>query len=235
VKQPLLLVTRPAEEAAHLALAAEAAGFQTLVAPLMRIEAVPESVPDGQFDALLFTSPQGPRHSLHLKSRYDRLPAYAVGAATARAVADCGFRLAASGDRDGSQIVARAAMDGHRSLLHAGGEDAANIDLPPGLQLTRAVVFRAVLAESLPETARVALAAGGIFAILLYSARTAERFALLAGKAGLDRGEHCLLCLSPAVARAAGEGWQLVEVAEAPTTVALLAAARTLWQSRNDG
>lgn len=235
MKQPLLLITRPAEENAGLVLAAQAAGFQTLEAPLMRIEALAPSLPDGRFDALLFTSPQGPRHTLHLKSRYGALPAYAVGAATGRAAEECGFQLVAIGDRDGSRIVAKAAMDGRSALLHACGEDAAAIEIPSGVRLSRVAVYRALLADALPEHARLALSGGEVFATLLYSARTAERFAMLAGKAGLRIADLIPVCLSHAVAHAAGPGWRAVGVADRPTTAALLAAARTLWQSRRDG
>lgn len=233
--KPLLLLTRPAEDCIATAEAARKAGFASLIVPLVRIEAVAFKATMHDCDALLFTSPQAPRHAAELPDELAALPAYAVGAATARAAAAAGFSVIATGTGDASQSVAIAAKSGARRLLHLCGKDVTALTLPPGLELRQVCVYRAVLADALPFPARRELAEGAVFATLLYSGRTAARFVSLLTSAGLDRASLRIACLSPAIASAAGEGWQAVAVAGQPNTTALLAAARALWQSDADG
>jgi len=233
--KPLLLITRPAEDARRTAAAVAIAGFQPLVAPLLRIDALDWKPPAGEIDALLFTSPQGPRHCSGLHPSLAQLPAYAVGAATARAATAAGFCVVSTGDRDGAASLALAAHDGRRRLLHPCGEDVTDTAVPVDLEVVRIPVYRAVLADALPPSAKAALAGAAACATLLYSARTAQCFAALVDSAGLSRRLLRIACLSSAVAGAAGPHWLAVATAERPSTDALLAATGTLWQSRAHG
>ena len=63
---------------------------------------------------------------------------------------------------------------------------------------------------------------------LLHSPRAAERFASLVDGAGLVRQRMGIAALSPAVAMAAGAGWQVTAVAQEPTDDQLVAAAAAL-------
>jgi uroporphyrinogen-III synthase len=233
--RPLLLITRPAEESAATAKAAALAGFDSLIVPLMAIEALPWTAPDEDFDALLFTSPQAPRHASSLPASLAQLPVYAVGAATAQAADAAGFRVTATGNRNAEAILAAAACDGRQRILHLCGADVVAARAPAELGIRRIAVYRAVLADALAAPAEAALSRGDAFATLLYSARTAQRFAALVESVGLCRADLRIVCLSPAIAAAAGSGWRAAAAAPSPDMAALLAAARALWQGAQHG
>jgi uroporphyrinogen-III synthase len=233
--RPLLLLTRPAEEAGRTADAAEAAGFASLVAPLLEIVPVPFEVPEGGFDAILFTSSRAPALVAAAAPALLALTAHAVGARTADEVAACGFRPGLVGESDGSAILSRIAAEGGRRLLHLAGEATAPLDVPPGLSLTRVPVYAAERVAALPGDAGTALRGGAVFATLLFSARTARHFRRLVERAGLDVGGLRIVALSPAVADGAGDGWAAIAVAAQPHLAGALAAARGLWQGVDDG
>ena len=234
--RPCLLLTRPAEEAAGTAEAARLAGFDTLAAPLLEIVPIEWSVPaDAAPDSLLFTSARAPHLVALCRPDLRGLPAYAVGPNTAAAVSRAGFRLVSAGETDGSAIVARAAAEGVRNLLHMAGEQAARLDVPEGIRLTRVPVYAARLAADLPEAALEALRSGAVFATLLFSPRTAAHFRHLLDQHRLVAGAQRIIALSSAVAEAAGDGWQDVGVAASPTREQALAAAMALWQGERHG
>ncbi|MFA7439595.1 MAG: uroporphyrinogen-III synthase [Sphingomonadaceae bacterium] len=225
-----LLITRPAEEILRTTEAAMAAGWDTLAAPLLRIEGVEWEVPSESFDALLLTSPRSvPAATLH--PIVAALPVYAVGPWTATAARAQGLTVVRTGETDGSAIVAAIAADGHRSVLHLCGAHQAALVVPPGLLLQQVPVYHAVTAAALPSRVAAALAADEIFATLLFSPRTAASFDGLVAAAGLDRGRLRLVVLSEKVAAAAGPGWRAVVITEKPALSSALAAAAALWQS----
>jgi uroporphyrinogen-III synthase len=231
----LLLLTRPAEEAGRTADAAEAAGFSTLVAPLLEMAPLPFAVPEGAFDAILFTSARAPALVAAAAPGLLALTAHAVGARTAEEVAACGFRPGLVGESDGSAILSRIAAEGARRVLHLAGEATAPLEVPPDLTLVRVPVYAAERVAALPADALGALRGGAVFATLLFSARTARHFRKLADLAGLDVRGLRIVALSPAVAEGAGSGWGAVAVAAQPDLAGALAAARGLWQGVADG
>jgi uroporphyrinogen-III synthase len=235
LSRPLLLLTRPAEEAGRTAEAAEAAGFSTLVAPLLEIVALPFVVPAGDFDSLLFTSARAPALVSAAAPALRALPSHAVGARTAEEAVACGFRLGLVGETDGSAILAEMAAAGARRVLHLAGEATAPLDVPAGLELLRVPVYAAQRVAALPDAALAALRTGDVFATLLFSARTARHFRRLVEEAGLDMGSLRIVALSAAVAEGAGAGWEAVAVAGRPDLAGTLAAARGLWQGADDG
>lgn len=210
--------------------AAAAAGWNLIAAPLLRIEPVQADQPAGLFDALLLTSPQTPRHLDFLGGPLRRLPAYAVGQATAAAARAAGLDVAAVGTSDGSAIVAVAAAHGRRRLLHPGGTDRAAIDIPAGIDVLRLDVYRAVAVPALDPGIAEKLQRHAIYATLLSSPRTAQLFARLVAAAGMERAELRLIALSTKIAAAAGQGWKAVAIARSPALDAALAAADRLWQ-----
>lgn len=235
MSRPLLLLTRPAEEAGRTADAAAAAGFATLVAPLLEIVPLPFDGPDGRFDSVLFTSARAPGLVAAAAPALRELPAHAVGARTAEEAAACGFRPGLVGDSDGSAILAAAAAAGARRVLHLAGEATAPLDVPPGLELVRVPVYAARRVAALPGAVLAALRDGAVFATLLFSARTARHFRQLVDAGGLDAGRLRIVALSAAVAEGAGTGWGGVAVAGRPDLAGALAAARGLWQGADDG
>jgi uroporphyrinogen-III synthase len=235
LNRPLLLLTRPVQEAGRTIAAAAAVGFDTLSAPLLTIESLPFELPAGPFDALLFTSARAPDLVASRAPALTGLPAYAVGAHTGAALEAAGFRLVGEGLTDGSAILARAAANGARRLLHLAGEATAPVEVPAGLHLARVAVYAARRVAALSDEALAALREGRIFATLLFSARTSRHFSRLVTAAGLDRGGLRIVALSGAVAEAAGPDWAAVATANAPDIAEALAAAHRLWQCSEMG
>jgi uroporphyrinogen-III synthase len=233
--RPLLLLTRPAEEAGRTAAAAEAAGFEAISVPLLAIVPLAFEVPEAAPEAILFTSARAPRLVAARAPGLLAVPAYAVGARTGEEAVEAGFRLAGTGESDGSAILTSMAHAGIRRVLHAAGEATAPLHVPPGVQLVRVVVYSANRVPALPAPAQTALADGRVHATLLFSARTARHFRDLVTGAGLDPAQLRLVALSRAVAEAAGEGWAAVAVADRPDLAGALAAARLLWQGEAHG
>ena len=235
MNQPLLLITRPAEEAGRTAAAAQAAGFATLCAPLLVVEPLAWDQPEAMPQALLFTSARSPQLVASACPALRAVPAYAVGARTAQAAREAGFRLQAIGAGDGSEALAMAAGDGVRHILHLAGEARAPLDVPARLVVERRAVYAARRAEALGDDALLALRNGTLFAALLFSARTSRHFSRLLERAAIGRHSVRIIALSDAVAEAAGQGWRAVGVAAKPSLAEALASARCLWQGAEDG
>lgn len=207
-----VLVTRAEPEAGRTAAVLAARGHQTLVAPLVAPRPLAPDLDLTGCAAIVVTSPRtiammpdGWRTALR------SLPAFAVGDRTAEALRDDGFAdvRSAVGDIVAlADLIRQARLPAGAVLLHPGGEDRAG-DLAAmlagcGLTVVSPIVYRMVAANALPETARDALAAGAIDAILHYSPRSARIFADLVGAAHLAEAARRPLhaCLSPAVAAA---------------------------------
>ncbi|BBK34599.1 uroporphyrinogen-III synthase [Stella humosa] len=233
-----VLLTRPEAESRALAAELAAAGILSVVAPVLRIEPVPEAAADLQQGldgarALLFTSAQAVAAFARLSARRD-LPVFAVGPATAAAARDAGFAAVEGADGDGAALallVAARLEPGAEPLVHPAGADVAG-DLPgalekAGFQLRRVVLYKAEAVDGLPAAARDALRAGTLDGVLLFSPRTAARFAELVTSAGLagspsDIRLPVAYCLSPAVAAAATLPWRAVRVADEANQPSLL-------------
>ena len=227
---PTLLLTRPEEDCRELAEAGRALGFEALVAPLLAIE--PLVPPDftASADALLLTSARAARLAVQAwGERVTGLPVYAVGPASARAAEAAGLRLAAFGDRDASAILALAAREGNRRILHPCGWDQAPLVVPEGVVVERLPLY-AARPRPLAEEVQEALRDGRIFAVLLFSPRTARLFRVAVDAAGIGPGAISIVAISEAAAVAAGTGWRRLEVATDPRSDAILAAAYGMWQ-----
>ena len=235
LSRPVLLVTRPAEEAGRTAAAAAAVGFDVVAAPLLTIEPVRFQFRRARSTRCCSPAPRAPALAATGAPELLALPAYAVGARTAEALEAAGFRLARMGEANGSAILGLVAAAGVRRILHLAGEATAPAEVPPGLEVVRVPVYAARRVAAMPPLALDALRAGWVFATLLFSARTARHFRRLADEAGLDPGLQRIVALSPAVAEGAGPGWAAVGISEAPDLDGALAAARGLWQSLSDG
>ncbi len=232
------LVTRPEADAAPLARALAERGIETLLAPLISIEPVPDAakrLADAMIgaQALLFTSANGARMFASASARRE-LPVLAVGDATAAAARLANFRSVASAGGDVGDLAALAAArlaPAHGALVHVAGSvtagDLAGALEAEGFQVRRAVIYEARPARALaPETA-AALASGAVGLALFFSPRTAALFVRLAGDAGLAESCRAMtaLALSPAVAESlAALPWARVLIAGAPTQADLLAA-----------
>jgi len=227
-----ILVTRPSEDGARLVKQLAALGHEAVLAPLLDIETIAgDALALQGVQALVFTSANGVR-AFAQRSTERALPALCVGDATGREAQAAGFRdvKSAAGDVAALAQLLEAELDPQAgALLHPAGSkvagDLAGLLQKAGFCYRREVLYRANKAETLPKTARDALAAGTVDGVLLYSPRTAHAFVRLVEAAGLDKrlSGVSAYCLSPAVAEAVeGLGWARVLVAVRPDQDALL-------------
>ena len=161
------------------------------------------------------------------------LPVYAVGDASARAAAACGFTdvTSARGDVAALAALVRMKLDPLAgALVHVTGSAVAG-DLGASLAsfqyvVRRAQLYRSQTVDTLPAAAHSALVEGTIGAALFYSPRTAAQFAKLVAAAGL--AENCArlvaVCLSDAVAAALADlSFAEIRIAATPDQDALIA------------
>lgn len=228
-RPPGVLITRPESTAGGTAGRLEGLGFTPVLAPMLAITSLTGRLSPRGVQAVLVTSanalPALPA-SLHA------LPMFAVGDATAARARESGFARVESAAGDAMALAAlvcgRCVPESGALLLPtARGEGLA---LARGLRASgftvrRRTVYAAVPQTAIPDTARVALAAGSVHAALFFSAATARRFVQLL-PAVLPA--ECLtavdaLALSPAVAAPlASLPWRRLRVAARPTQDALL-------------
>lgn len=208
-------MTRPEPGASATAAKLRAAGHEVIVSPLLDPVAFAWDVPEGPFDAIMFTSGAAARLAGPRAAQFNGLPAYCVGASTAAAATVAGFRHVVAGSGDAAALAQRVATDGFRDVLHLAGRDRVDV---PGV--TARTVYAAELAP-LTSEAIDALTAGRVDWVLLFSARTAAQFAAL----WQDRSELSAAAISSAVLTAAGGGWRRIVAAIEPSEAGVLAAA----------
>lgn len=211
-----MIVVRPAPGDARTLARLAALGIAAESVPLFAVRPVAWALPDpSDFDAVLLTSANAVRHGGTGLDTLRNLPVVAVGAATAAVARAAGFAVALTGDGDAVAVRAQAAAAGLSRLLHLAGRDR----LAAG-SATITVYASDALGLPLGTAARFAGAT-----VLLHSARAAATVAALVDRDGVNRGEVRLAAFSPTVAAAAGDGWQAVAIAAAPTDAALIEAA----------
>lgn len=228
-----VLVVRPLAEADRTGRRLAERGHAALLAPVLAIEPTGTEPPEVDPEALVVTSANAVPAAIAWRGRFGARPVYAVGARTARALAEGGFARILPGEGDGRALARRIAAEVRpgAALLHLAGRDR---NPEPGRSLEAAgcrvavwEVYAARAADRLPEIIADALDAGRLDAVLHYSRRSAATLADLARAAGrggaLARLAHA--CLSAEAARGlAGLGPVDAAVADQPTEAALLDA-----------
>lgn len=224
-----LLLTRPEPDNEALAARLRAAGHRVSIAPMLEIGALGGGPIDDRAAAgILLGSANAVRHGAARLARRD-LPVWCVGEATATAAAAAGFCHVRVGGGDGAalaRLVIGQARPGDGPLLYPCGTERRpepeRALVQAGFRVEAIPVYEAREAAGLPGSVAESLARGDIDAVLLYSPRTARRFAgLVAAEAlaGLD-----VAVLSPAVAGALGDADGRVLIASRPDEAALLEA-----------
>lgn len=228
-----LLVTRPEPQGEQTAQALRARGHEVILAPLLRIEALPADFGAGPFDAVVVTS----ANAIHVLGGHPRLAElvslrlFAVGARTAAAAAQAGFANVLSADGDAvalTELIAQI-LPPQTSLLYLAGEDRS-ADLaaalaPARISIQTVEIYRAVAEVTLPPAALSALQAGTIDGVLHFSRRSAQTFlaAVTAGGMRLNSLNCHHFCLSSQVAEAfLGEGAAQISVAARADEAAVL-------------
>ncbi|NIJ17677.1 uroporphyrinogen-III synthase [Sphingobium vermicomposti] len=219
-----VIILRPEPGAEETAARALTLGLTVRLCPLFEARAVAWTAPAAaQFDALLLTSAQAARLAGPQLAAYRNLPAYAVGGATARALAAQGFDSIVSGDQDGNAIAARIAADGHRRVLHLGGRTVAAIAQGP-LSIQRTIIYEMV-GRAGAELATL-LQPGAV--LLIHSPRAGQKVADLV-PVNL-RDQFHIVAISPAALSACGDGWASAETPDRPDDERMLALAARLCE-----
>jgi uroporphyrinogen-III synthase len=227
-----LLLTRPRPDSEILAARLGDMNIETLIAPVLQIEPLAAELPDiGDDETVLLTSANGARALARASERRD-VRLLAVGDATAAAARAAGFSDVTSAERDSDALtrlaIDRAGAEKGRVLHITGSHVAGDMEgslTAAGLSYRRVALYDAHAAETLPAIVEAALSSGGVDGVILYSPRSAKVLCELLAAAGLGDAQQKMTayCLSGAVAKAAGEGWQRLAVAKAPDTDSLLA------------
>lgn len=203
-----VLVLREVSDARRTASELRRRGHDPLVVPLAHIQPLRTPCPPGPFGAVLATSAQAVRWLSDRRARIGDVPAFAVGARTATALADAGWRVAAQGSEGAADLLDRlaaAVADPARPLLYAAGRVrlAGTQDglAARGIPFVLAEVYDTLARE--PDAGEIAgLGASRIDAALLLSVLQADGFLRLRERhaAPFAAGEPRLLCLSERIA-----------------------------------
>lgn len=217
-----VLIIRPQPGADATARRFAAAGYAPVLMPLFAIEHLPPpSVSVGGYDAILLTSGNAARAACEFLESARNTPIYAVGSATASALANLALPAAATGSNGVAALVGVAAADGHKKLLWLAGEDHSAVPQIADVHIDIAIVYRSVALET---PAQFAAQVEQCDAVILHSSRAAAHFASLCDAHGLSRNKITLATFSNAIAQSAGDGWVRMIVAASPNDAALMDA-----------
>ena len=229
-----LLLTRPQSDAERTAADLRASGHDVIIAPLLRIEPLPDAaLGRGPWTAILLTSANAATAiAAHTAAAALRaLPVFATGRQSAVAMAAAGFADVTSAEGNVNDLAAfvAARLKAPARLLYLAGEDRAG-DLggelaARGFSVDTVVVYRAVAAHVLPPAAAAALASG-IDGVLHFSRRSAAAYVDAARAGGLSDAalKPAHFCLSAQVAEPLTQaGAADIRIAARPTAAALTA------------
>lgn len=219
-----VLVLRPEPGATRTAERLRDLSFLPIVYPLYTVEPLPWSLPETALDAVLLTSANALRHGGPALASIARLPAFAVGEATAEAARAAGFKAVQTGGGDAASTLPLIAAAGHATVLHIGGEDIRDYD-PLDLNVTHVPLYRTVERGDAAGLARVLPRDRGVYG-LVHSPRAGARLAALVDDA--ERARISLVAISETASDACGNGWRERIVAGAPTEAAMLAGLQML-------
>jgi uroporphyrinogen-III synthase len=235
-----ILVTRPQPDDEATAASLRARGFEVLLAPMLRFEALAfHEDADTHYGAIILTSTNALRGiASGLKgSPMLKLPLFAVGEHTAAAARANGFEQVISAEGDAGSLrdcvlagVKAKALKKTSPLLYLAGADLAR-DLASELgerdfTVVTQTTYRMVPLSSLPRATCDAFAANQIEAVLHYSRRSARAFLESVRAAGVEISALSVpqCCISAGVASVVRDaGATQVMVAASPDENALFA------------
>jgi uroporphyrinogen-III synthase len=222
-----LLIVRPQPGADATAALAQRMGISAVVIPLFAIQPLRWSVPDaGEYDALMFTSANAPRHGGGGLSALHHLPAYAAGSATADAARAAGFGVIWTGTKGADAVIGQAEMDRNFRLLWLTGYHHHDVVLPSNMSVEPMPVYESARLSA-PQTLIENLSHPQITA--LHSVRAAQYFRGICDDHGVDKSKIALVSLSREISDSAGAGWAERLVADTPNDNALLLQAKSYF------
>lgn len=227
-----VLVTRPRDQGEEFArkLAARFGDrVRPIIAPLMAPEYLSPSLPEGPFDAVIFTSAHGVEGARRLGVPLPR-KAWCVGRSTAAKAAAAGFD-AQSSDGDVSDLISAllAAPERGRFLYLRGVDTVGDLDKTLKSKDISVLSLQVYLQKSIPleGEARTLLYQPGPVIVPLFSPRSASLFAKSLPPDA--RASLLVAAMSEAVATAASNLPRLTLVTAArPDARAMLDAVETL-------
>ncbi|AJY47693.1 uroporphyrinogen-III synthase [Martelella endophytica] len=220
-----VLVTRPEASAERSAARLAALGHLPFTLPLFEPVHQPDAaiaaLAEEAWSAVAVTSAEAVR----ALGRAAPLRLYAVGEASAKAARDAGFADIVTGPGDGAGLAERIAADGVDRLLYLAGSprmpDFEQRLAACGVSFLSVDCYRMMPVALSDDEFAARLVDAAPDAVLLYSARTADRFFALGGAAFLPR-QAFVVCLSAAVAAQVPAGIP-VRIAAAPDEKKLFA------------
>lgn len=229
-----LLVTRPQPDADRTAARLAALGHEALVQPLLTIAFNPPPADQERPGAILVTSQNAVRALTTWPQMRDwqAIPVFAAGPATARALADAGFKDVRTGARDSgslADIVIETYLKNAGPILYPAARDRAGALagglFAQGYDVRTVEAYRADPVTRFDPDVRDALVRGQIDGVLLYSGRTAKTLKALAAAEGISdslaRPQYFLI--SRHVAGIVADLSARIQVAERPDEDSLLA------------
>ena len=226
-----ILVTRPAEDGAQIALRLAEMGHQAVMAPLLAVRFHPgPSLELGDVQAILATSANGVR-ALAQRSGVREIPLFAVGPQTALAAERAGFLRVRNAAGDAAVLAEKTRHWAHPEagvLLHAasaeGGSQLAETLSGQGFTVRREILYQVDVVTELPAEVILAIEQGALDAALFFSPRSARVFADCATRAALSMAELIAICISQHTAKELEQlNFSSIKVASAPNQDALLA------------
>lgn len=233
-----VLVTRPAPDNAATAVALRARGFEVVLAPMLVFQSLPfRHDSSAKYRGVILSSTNAIRAiAAHpMLAQLQALPVFAVGATTAQAARDAGFRdvRAAEGDANALRelIAANVPRTRGSTLLYPSAADVSR-DLKGelglrGIEVVALPVYRMAAIDEFSASAQDAFAHNAIEAVSHYSRRSALAFVSATRRAGLEISALALpqVCLSDQIAAALRDaGAERAVVAKAPNETELLDA-----------
>lgn len=224
---PVILLTRPREDAEALARDLAAQGWSPLIWPLFDIVTLGGGADLRGAQAVILSSANAARRVAPAP-----IPALCVGAATSEAARAAGFGDVRSADGDAAALLALA-METLRpqggAVVYARGEtvaaDIAGALRAAGFAVREAVVYAARPATAAPPEIAAALAAGAVDAAAFHSPRAARLFATLSApwRHGLSASAAAAISANAAAALASA-GFARIVTAARPDGAAMMQA-----------
>ena len=247
-----ILVTRPAPDNEKTAAALRARGYDALLSPMLRYEAIAfHGEDDAAYDAVVITSANAIRaiESHPSRMRLFGLRAFTVGEHSAEAARGAGFGeviSAKAGAHALSGLIAKNVTSGKlkkgATLCYLAGADLAHdlaADLGArGFTVVTHTTYRMVPVAGFPAGIGEAFRADGVEAVLHYSRRSARAFLDAARTDGIEISALALpqCCISDAVAGILREaGAMQVVTARTPDESAVLAALDRIVKAPSKG
>ena len=227
---PVVLTTRPVEDAERDCSYLNAQGVLALSSPMLEIKDCPFTLPPlDTIDAVVLTS----RHAaarLEGAGLQD-LPCFCVGKTTANAAGDAGLNLIHTGPGDGKGLARLIAQHPYTSLIWPSAVDTG-FDIgaalePEGIKTHRVSVYEAAPVASFSPQSLEVLKSGNVRVVLAHSGRAGEHFTRMIKKEGLGHllKTMTMIAISARAAGLCGTDWHSIIVVEQPRRRAMLDAA----------